>query len=88
MASKVTERLVKNYIIRTIKAGYCIWMVDIAERTIWGFKGSRYKNFDRAKNVISEILDEMISENSIEKDQYNEDEVPTYHKGKDFDLMY
>ncbi len=41
------------------------WYSDIAEHSIWGFKGAPYKSFSRAIAVVKKVVSEMVSEGKV-----------------------
>lgn len=78
-----TEKLIRAYIMKVVKAASFTWTVQIMTNTIWGFEGAPYKNFIRAKNKVKLVVKEMVAEGIIDID-LDGDNVPIMIKGDNF----
>jgi len=57
------------------------WVTDVAENTLCGFKGAPYKSWNRAVSFIQKILDELVQEGKLIKEEYTGC-LPGYTKTK------
>ena len=79
-----SEKLIRNYIMRTLNETAFTWTIDIMEHSIWGFKNAPYKNFIRALNKVNSVVNEMIEEGIVIIDKALGDKNYTITPGKYF----
>ena len=58
-----------------------IWVSDIADYTLWGFKNAPFKSWKRAVNFVQKVLDELEQDGKLIKEEY-ENRKPVYYKVK------
>jgi hypothetical protein len=49
----------KDKIINYVASKPFTWLSDITEHTIWGFKNAPFKNYKRAFNKVSDVVEEL-----------------------------
>lgn len=73
-----TEKLIRTYIMN--HSGFTFY-TDIAERTIWGFKGAPYKSFSCTMRAVKRVVATMEKEGAVEVIQ-SEGCQPAIHPNK------
>ena len=72
-----TETAIRNYVQRI--HGFT-WVTEIAQHTIWGFKGASFKSFNRAVAKVRAVIDQMTAEGLVEVVPYHGYQDQIYYR--------